>query len=159
MFKVVPARADSAKYCSRKCLGKANSKRLIGNRHAVGSGGSSTSFKIGNEPWNKGLKGLHLSPDTEYKPGHENISLMPLSTVTIRIDKQKKRRRWIKMPDGWIEFAKIVWRIAHGPIPDGMLIHHKDRDTLNDDLDNLQLMNRAGHINEHRAEIMANRQP
>lgn len=26
-------------------------------------------FDLGNEPWNKGMKGIHLSPNTEFKPG------------------------------------------------------------------------------------------
>lgn len=28
-------------------------------------------WKLGNEPWNKDLKGIHLSPESEWKPGNE----------------------------------------------------------------------------------------
>ncbi len=27
-------------------------------------------FEKGHIPWNKGIKGLHLSPSTEFKKGH-----------------------------------------------------------------------------------------
>jgi len=30
----------------------------------------STAFKKGAKPWNTGLKGIHQSPDTEFKAGH-----------------------------------------------------------------------------------------
>ena len=32
-------------------------------------GGNETSFKKGRTPWNKGLKGIHLSPKSEFKKG------------------------------------------------------------------------------------------
>src|SRR5260221_723906 len=38
----------NAKYCSIKCSGKG---------------------RIGYDPWNKGVKGIHLSPETEWKKG------------------------------------------------------------------------------------------
>ena len=62
------------------------------------------------------------------------------------------------MPDGWIEFARVVWELGHGKVPTGLLIHHRDRDTLNDVLSNLEILTRAEHLNEHRSEIVAGRQ-
>jgi hypothetical protein len=29
-------------------------------------------FPIGHKPWNKGIKGLHLSPETEFKKGRKD---------------------------------------------------------------------------------------
>lgn len=40
------------KYCSKECLNKS---------------------KIGKPAWNKGLKGIHLSPNTEFKKGHKTV--------------------------------------------------------------------------------------
>ena len=65
-------------------------------------------------------------------------------------------------PSGWRERAKVVWEEANGPIPKGCVIHHKDRDTLNDIAHNLEAMTRAEHLAEHRAEhltVKATRQP
>ena len=36
-----------------------------------------TQFKKGMTSWNKGMKGLHLSPDTEFKPGQVPHNKLP----------------------------------------------------------------------------------
>lgn len=154
-FKIVPAKEKRSKYCSKKCLGKANSKRLRGNKHATGSGPNSGSFMPGHKPWNKGLRGIHLSPDSEFKAGRREKHYVPIGTVTVRTDKGGKPRRWIKTADGWIEFARKIYAQKHGTIPDGMVVHHRDRNTLNDHPENLSLMTRAQHFEDHRSEIRA----
>src|SRR5574341_704739 len=159
-FEVTTYRAETARYCSRACLGKANAQRLVGNRYAAGQHANRGAFRKGQFPWNKGLKGIHISPATEFKKGQPNGKLVPLGTVTIRKDKTGHLRRFIKLREGyngWTEFARIVWLEHFGPIPRGKIIHHKDRDTLNDDPPNLALLSRAEHLNEHRSEIAANR--
>lgn len=156
-FSVVPARAERSKYCSKACLGKANAERLRGNKHAVGSGPNSGSFKKGDVPWNKDLKDIHLSPSSEFKEGRRAEHYVPPGTMTIRADRNGNRRRWIKTVDGWFQLANILYAQKHGPIPDGSVVHHKDRDTLNDSLDNLVLMTRSQHMSEHRSEIREGR--
>ena len=50
------------KFCSKECC----------NLYKVGKpSNSSTKFCKGMSPWNKGEKGLHLSPDTEFKKGNK----------------------------------------------------------------------------------------
>ena len=162
-FSVPPSRikAGGGKYCSMACLGKANAKSLKGNQYAKNSGGNSTSFKPGHKPWNKGLRGIHLSPDTEFKTGRRNDNRLPVGTVTVRTDKNGAPRRFIKLepwPVPWTEFARVVWQQHNGSIPDDYVIHHIDRDSLNDDISNLQAMSRAEHLAEHRDEIAEDRQ-
>lgn len=36
--------------------------------------------------------------------------------------------------------ARAVWEAAHGPIPEGAVIHHRDEDPGNDALENLQML-------------------
>jgi hypothetical protein len=117
-----------------------------------------TYFASGSVPWNKGMEGIHLSPETEFKKGHARNTRMPIGAVRLRTHKGDSRRAWIKIaePNKWELRAKIVWIAAHGPIPKGMIVHHRDRNTLNDELSNLELMTRADHLSEHREEI---RQP
>lgn len=159
-FMVPPWRIERGwgHFCSMKCLGASNAKRLQGNTHAKGHKPNSTSFKPGLIPWNKGLTGIHLSPETEFRPGDKNIHDAPIGTVTIRKDKNGALRRFIKLeayPVPWVEFARVVWSNHHGLIPDGMVVHHRDRDTLNDEIENLELLGRGEHLAEHRAEIRA----
>jgi len=128
---------------------------LKGNKHAVGHKPNKTCFKKGQTPWNKDKKGTHFSPETEFKKGQKGITWMPLGSITIRTDKSNKQRRWIKIeePNIWIEYAKFIWIKHNGKIPKGYLIHHIDKDTLNDDIENLALVTRKAHINIHRKDL------
>ena len=136
-----------------------NSSYLVGNQFAKGNKPNSTSFKKGHVPWIKGRKGLRHSLATEFKPGRISPNRKPVGSITIRKDKNKARRRWIKVndPDIWIEYAKFVWIKNNGEIPKGFLIHHIDEDSLNDNPNNLVAVTRADHINLHRHALVAAR--
>ena len=130
---------------------------MRGNQFAKDSKPNAGAFKKGNVPWTKGRKGIHLSPETEFKKGCISLNRKPVGSITIRIDKNKKRRRWIKIedPNVWIEYAKYVWIKNNGEIPKGLLIHHVDEDSLNDDGSNLALVTRSAHMNLHRHTLVA----
>lgn len=49
--------------------------------------------------------------------------------------------------------AHLVWIAHQGAIPHGRIIHHKDRDMLNDAIQNLELLTKAEHLIEHREEV------
>jgi hypothetical protein len=113
-------------------------------------------FQEGQEPWNKNLKGIHLSPATEFKKGQDPPRHEAIGTVTIRTRKRDgQQRAWIKVaePNTWKSRATFVWEKHYGPLPKGLVIHHLDRDTLNDKVTNLIAVSRAAHMNEHRYEI------
>lgn len=103
------------------------------------------------------MKGLHLSPDSEWKKGQRGHNWTPVGTVTVRNDKNGTPRAYVKVaePAKWRERAAVVWEQVNGPLPAGLVIHHKDRDSLNDTPDNLQAMTRAEHIAEHKADLLA----
>lgn len=125
-------------------------------RAATGYNKGST-FADGSEPWNKGVKGLHHSPATEFKKGQASLRHLPVGSIRVRADKNGKQRSHIKVaePNKWSLLAVVVYEREHGPVPAGMVVHHRDRDSLNDDIKNLQALTRADHINEHRSEIKA----
>ena len=43
----------------------------------------------------------------------------------------------------------IVYELHHGPVPAGCVVHHRDRNSLNDAPDNLMALTRAAHAAEH----------
>lgn len=43
----------------------------------------------------------------------------------------------------------VIWERHNGPIPEGYDVHHIDRDKLNNNLPNLELMKRVDHKREH----------
>lgn len=113
-------------------------------------------FKPGDTPWNKGKKGIHLSPETEFKEGEKPANHVPVGTVRIReFSRSGKKRAFVKVaePNVWRSRARVVWEKHHGGIPKGKVIHHIDRDTLNDSIENLEAISRAKHLMEHRPEF------
>jgi hypothetical protein len=81
---------------------------------------------------------------------------MPVGTVRIRTRHKRggDTRAFVKVadPNVWRLRAHLVWEEAHGAIPTGLSVHHKDRDTLNDALSNLELLSKKEHLAEHRSE-------
>ena len=52
-------------------------------------------------------------------------------------------------PTRRISEQRLVWEQNHGPIPDGMIVHHRDEDKLNNALENLELISREAHARMH----------
>jgi hypothetical protein len=115
----------------------------------------------GHPAWNKGLKGIHLSPGSEFKRGQIGIHHVPVGTERTRLDKAGKSRVWVKVaePNRWRLRAQLAWELANGrAVPRGFLVHHENRDSTDDSAENLKLLTRSQHINEHRDELETARQ-
>ena len=113
-------------------------------------------FVKGHRTWNRGLKGIHLSPATEFREGHVSANKEVVGTVKLRRTKRDGRRRaWVKVaePNKWELRAKVVWQEHYGSLPHGCVTHHRNRDTLDDSLTNLAVLTRAAHLQEHRHEF------
>ena len=105
-----------------------------------------TEFKPGERP----------SVATEFKPGNPAHNKLPVGSVRVRKETHTGLlRAWVKTaePNVWRKRAVIVWEAIHGHLPNGSVVHHVDRDSLNDDPGNLQGLTRKEHTAEHRTEI------
>lgn len=144
------------RFCSKRC----NILHHIDDLHRAAQGkhrAPSTCFKPGHATWNKGVKGRHHCRRTEFKKGLIPKNLMPVGTEMVRVRKTRDDTRvWVKVaePRVWRLRARVVWEKHNGPVPKGKLIHHEDRDKLNDDISNLRLMTRREHAREHAAETI-----
>ncbi len=174
-FVVRKYRAGSARFCSVKCrrLRKiyrcetCDRKVERSPSHAVGRvfcsrecAAEHSQFQPGFTPWNKGVSGLRLSPKSEFKPGPRPDKRHPIGAISIRTRKRVgKQRAWVKVadPNKWKLRSQLVWIANNGPIPKGSIVHHKNRDTLNDAIGNLELLTRAQHLREHRSEFRKRR--
>lgn len=171
VFSVAPYRRDSARFCSGSCRAtwvgslphnRQPRPRMLGNKLAAGSKPNATAFRPGMKPWNAGKVGIHLSPGSEFKPGRCSGTKAPVGTVRIRANKRDGiERAYIKTaePNVWKLRARIVWEDANGPLPRGKIIHHRDRDALNDAIHNLECLTRAEHATEHQRDLHEVRWP
>jgi hypothetical protein len=106
-------------------------------------------------PWNKGLTGVGTGrpgPRPWFVPAHK----LPVGSETIRRDKVKgspRVYRKVAEPNVWRLRAVIVWEELNGPVPKGRVIHHRDRNSLNDDPKNLQCLTRSEHASEHARDL------
>lgn len=48
-----------------------------------------------------------------------------------------------------IALHRVIWEETYGAIPDGYHIHHKDGNSLNNDVSNLELLTNSNHIKLH----------
>lgn len=126
-------------YCSIKCYHDYRKKNNIPNAGA---------FKGGHRAWNKGLKGIHLSPNSEWTKANYIPKKYPLLTVTERSDGRKYIK--VREPNVWIQYSKYLWEQANKrEVPGGYVVHHIDFDMSNDSLGNLILLSRAEHAKLH----------
>lgn len=122
----------------------AASGRLDGQR------GAATRYQAGNVPWTKGLKGIHLSPQTEFKKGER-----PVNYMDVGAEKMHMGYVWQKVADGgwpaaWRPKHHVIWQQTHGsPPPDGHLVSFRDRDRFNFVPENLELISRGDWIRRH----------
>jgi len=52
-------------------------------------------------------------------------------------------------PRQWTLEYRVIWIAAHGTIPHGFVIHHRDNDCTNNDLSNLELKENGKHVSDH----------
>jgi len=116
-------------------------------------------------------KGEHRSPATEFKNGERpsiktefKKGMVPhnkrdIGFITIRKDKNGRKRRYIKIGDGayeWQVYTKYLWEKNNGKIPNGMFVHHIDKNSMNDHVSNYQLVDSHTHALLHRENLVGN---
>jgi hypothetical protein len=98
-------------------------------------------FVKGFTPWNKGMKGLRVSPHSEFKVGEFVGESHPCWKGGVQINKKDCAYLW----DGSNKRKRrprAVWEQYNGTLPEGYVIIHLDRDKYNDDISNLKAITR-----------------
>ena len=99
-------------------------------------------FVKGGTTWNKGKKGIRLSPSTEFKVGEKVGEEHPSWKGGVQIFKYDCAYLW----DGVNKRKrrpKAIWEQHNGTLLDGMIIFHINGDKDDDDINNLKAITRA----------------
>lgn len=143
----VIGRSERAVYCRailkglRKDEGYLNSPasgRLLKGQSAS----RGTCFKKGQIAWNKGKKGLQIGGmDTQFKKGNLPHNTKADNSISIRPDNRGIKYKFIRVSlANWVPLHRYNWEKSNGPIPKGMKLIFKDRDTMNCGIENLELV-------------------
>jgi hypothetical protein len=105
-------------------------------------------FQKGQRPWNTGMKGWSPvgSQATQFKPGSVSPNRQEFGALRINSTGEID----IKLFDGlraWKQLSHYVWFLHHGHWPPhGHCLRHKDGDTHNPAIENLQLITRRENM-------------
>jgi hypothetical protein len=113
--------------------------------------GKSTRFLKGNTPHNKGVA---MPPhvyekvkDTMFKKGQKPHNTKPVGTINFRMDKDGRNYAYIKIADcNWKLMHRVVWEQHNGPIPRGNIVRFKDGNTMNWDINNLEMISQHNNM-------------
>tara|TARA_R100001591_G_scaffold103956_1_gene111449 strand:- start:769 stop:1116 length:348 start_codon:yes stop_codon:yes gene_type:complete len=104
------------------------------------------TFQKGNTPWNKGVKGIHLSPKSEFKAGPTHTGAChPSWKGGVQKPKADCAYLWTSTKTR-ARRPRVIYEQHHGSIPKGYVIRHIDGNKDNDHIDNLQAISRAENM-------------
>lgn len=111
-----------------------------------------SQFKKGHVPANKGIKGIHNSPDTEFKKGHKPVNTKYDGCISVRKDKRTGRPyRWIRLAENkWDLLHRVLWKRHIGPLNRTDVISFKNGDSLDCRLENLQKISMRQNMDNNR---------
>lgn len=111
--------------------------------------GRTGQYEKGNIPHpNARLKGPN---NTSFKKDHAPANLRPIGSERINVEGYIE----IKTRSGrhnWDLKHRVIWQQHNGPLNSGQLIRFKDSNPLNCNINNLELVNRAEHIELNRLD-------
>ena len=111
-------------------------------------------FKKGEKAWNKGKKGINTGGEQgQFKKG--NLPKNHRHIGSIRLQRNNNRGEqyfYIKTeePNKWKPLHRHIWEQNFGEIPPGFCVVFKDKNVLNTEISNLELITRAKNMERNR---------
>src|SRR5574338_873151 len=105
-------------------------------------------FKKGQVSWNKGLSLPNIPNSGQFKKGSVPKNTKPKGTVTMRPHKRSgEKYLYIKISNNnWKLLHQYNWELVNGPVPKKHVLRFKDKNTLNCNIENLELITQAKNI-------------
>ncbi|EHN17105.1 HNH endonuclease signature motif containing protein [Clostridium sporogenes] len=116
--------------------------------------GLNGQFKKGQEPWNKGIKGVYAKgcEKTWFKKGSTPINHRPVGSERITVDGYTEIK--VAEPNKWRLKQQLIWEKYNGTIPKGYSILFGDGNKRNFDIDNLILVSRQQLLIMNRNKLI-----
>ncbi|APU61225.1 HNH endonuclease signature motif containing protein [Clostridium botulinum] len=116
--------------------------------------GLNGQFKKGQEPWNKGIKGVYAKgcEKTWFKKGNTPINHRPVGSERITVDGYTEIK--VAEPNKWRLKQQLIWEKYNGTIPKGYSILFGDGNKRNFDIDNLILVSRQQLLIMNRNKLI-----
>lgn len=112
---------------------------------------NANKFQPGHVPFNKGTRGVMKPNATTFKAGQLPHNTKEDGAISIRQKEGDKPYKFIRIAKAkWVLLHRHVWQQANGPIPAGHLIAFIDGDTMNCELDNLQMITMAENVKRNQ---------
>lgn len=106
------------------------------------SSGIDARFRQGDNPWNKGKKGICTGGEqTQFKKGQRPHNYKPVGSERVNSDGYVDVK--IADPNKWRAKHQLLWEEENGPIPKGYVIIFGDSDRRNFQQDNLILVSKS----------------
>jgi len=125
-----------------------------GRLNKLTASGVAYRFPKGHKPFNKGKKQKDYISEqgrlnilkTTFKPGHLPHNTKSDKEITLRND-EGRQYKYIRIALGkWIPLHVYQWEKVNGPVPSGMLVVFKNKDAMNCDISNLELITREENM-------------
>lgn len=100
----------------------------------------------------RGKDGIRKSMSTEFVKGHRPTNAHEAGKVYVRKEHGKPVVMVSVERGRPIRYALHVWTEAHGPVPKGMIVVHRDGDPLNCEPGNLEAISRGEHARRNAAK-------
>lgn len=116
--------------------------------------GAQYRFPKGHKPANKGKKwhefmseqGRSNSSRTTFKKGHQPHNTKEDGLITIRHDEGRDYKYIRLSVSKWIPLHVHTWEQSNGKVPDGYIVVFKDKNSMNCELSNLELITREENM-------------
>lgn len=115
--------------------------RRKGYKHSKETIEKISNNRKGITAWNKGKK---LGPNPEHSKRMTGKNHPRYKGGTIGYG-----YRLVRIDGKYYLKHRLIWEAIYGPIPKDMIVHHKDGDRLNNNIDNLEIMSRSQHTSLH----------
>ena len=97
---------------------------------------------------------IKSSSHTRFKKGQVPHNKLFDGKITVRKNTMSngviKKYKWIRIaPEKWRHLHIVKWEQAFGPVPAGMIVAFKDRDSMNVELSNLELITKEENMSRN----------